>query len=293
MDLIKSKINEYISLLEECGFVTDYRHLEYIKQKLNSIKVKRIFNVPGDATINGNTLSICYENIENNIKVYGESYIDEVLFHEFSHFINSFHNSIYGNESFIIRDYLERKMSDFTTAELLEQADELLYNQDPCFGIVLLDEFIAQSISQILVLKKLSKFNDYNIKKYTNDKNMKSYKLRYQKTYICEPPMTLETSLADYPEFYAFAKKFISKYSIYDINSFIKKSLTPDFLKKILNNLNSEEIEKIYIDLCYLGIIQQRVYLLKKLIKIEDKNDPAYEPRKVYKAMSKILKRSY
>lgn len=287
---VKRKIEEYIILLKKCGYVTENQTLNEIYKKLNSLSVERIYNAPGDAVIIDNKLKICCENIEKEVKKKGEYYIDEVLFHEFSHVLNSFHNAIYGENKFIISDYIQHRMNCFTTIELLEQGDELLYNQDPCFGIILLDEFIAQNISQKMVIEKLRMLEGGTKRKYAYDSNLSEYKYRYFKTNICEPPMTISTSFADYPEFDIFAKKFIKKYN-FDVENFINKSLEKNFLKTFINSLNYESIEKIYIDLCYLGLIQQRVYMLKGFATINDRNDPVYDSRKVHSAMSKILKR--
>ena len=82
---IKKKIIEYINLLKDCGYIKDDQTLNEIYKRLNSLKIEIIHNAPGDATVDGNTLKICWENIEKNINQKGTYYIDEVLFHEFSH----------------------------------------------------------------------------------------------------------------------------------------------------------------------------------------------------------------
>lgn len=287
---IKRKIAEYINLLKCCGYIRNDKILNEIYKKLNSIKVERIYNAPGDAVITGNCLKICWENIEKNMKQKGNYYIDEVLFHEFSHVLNSFHNAIFGDDQFIISDYIQKRMYGFTTIELLEQSDELLYNQDPCFGIILLDEFIAQSISQKMVIEKFKSLDELSKKEYVYDNNFFEYKNRDYITKICEPPMMIKTSFADYPEFDIFAQSFITKYG-YNVETFIAKSLNANFVKDFIKSLSSEKIEQLYTDLCYLGMIQQRVYLLKVFTTIEDKKDPAYDPRKVHSVMCKSLKK--
>ena len=167
--------------------------------------------------------------------------------------------------------------------------DELLYNQDSCFGIILLDEFIAQSISQKLVIEKFKSLDEMSKRKYVIDNNLFEYKSRNFITKICEPPMMIKTSLADYPEFDIFAQNFITKYG-YNVELFIVKSLDINFVKDFINSLNSEKIEELYKDLCYLGLIQQRVYLLRGFTKIDDEQDPALNPNKVHSVMCKILK---
>ena len=48
--------------------------------------------------------------------------------------------------------------------------------------------------------------------------------------------------------------------------------------------------QKIYIDLCYLGLIQHRVYVLKGFLIENNISDPVHNPKKVHNVMSKILK---
>lgn len=286
--LIKRKIDEYLVLLKYNGYIKDNNYYE-ISKKFRSLKIKRIYNAPGDAKIDGTTLMICNENIEHNMQLKGEYYLDEVLFHEFSHFINSFHNSIYGYEKVIIRDYIQKNMDNFTTIEVLEEGDKNLYNQDPYLGILLLDEFIAQSIAQKLILYKLGNLDSSSKEKYVFDICLREYKPRYITTNICEPPITIQTSLATYPEFYIFSVKFLNKYG-FNVDDFIKESINPNFVKKFINKVDKEKMSELYIDLCYLGIIRERVYLLKGFKNINDRNDPAYSPQKVHTVMSKILR---
>lgn len=122
-------------------------------------------------------------------------------------------------------------------------------------------------------------------KDYILYESLPLYKNRYFTTNICEPPITMQTSLDDYPEFDIFAQIFIKKYG-FNSNDFIQQSLTKNFLKQFIDKSNPESV---YKDLCYLGLIQQRVYLLRGFTKIEDREDPAYNPCKVHKVMKKIL----
>ena len=64
----------------------------------------------------------------------------------------------------ILKKYYPQNLESplpLNTIELLEEGEELLYNQDSCFGIILLDEFIAQSISQKLVIEKFKSLDEY------------------------------------------------------------------------------------------------------------------------------------
>ena len=287
--MIKSKISEYLNLLQKYGYILDNNNLKKFEKELNSLIIKRVYNVSGNAKVNDKELSICYENIEVGMKKRGEYYLDEVLFHEFSHVINAFHKSIYGKEKFNVYDYFDNRMK-YNTIELLEKHDELLNYQDPCLGIVLLDEFIAQYIAQDLILKKYNGFvSNISKKIYSNDSNMSMYKDKLYTSKICEPPIVIETKFSCYPEFYSCGEKIINKYG-YSVDNFIKSSLIHDNSKYILESVDNKNIEVLYKDLCYLGLILVRVYLLNKYNpKINNQDDPVYYPEKINKAMKKIL----
>lgn len=285
---VKEKIGEYLCLMQECGYIRDRKTLHIIHNKLNSLKIELIKNAPGNANITGDTLYICWENIVANANKHGQYYFDEVLFHEFSHFINSFHDAIYGENRFDIGDCIQNKMSPFTNYELLVEGDELLYNQDPYLGVIMLDEFIAQYIAQNLVKAKFKKMNKEEKKQYVFDNELTDYQTRLYETNICEPPTQVITSFATYPEFDMFARNFLMEYDFIPYE-FALKSLNPNFLKEFINSLDSKSAEKLYVDLCYLGIIKERCYILKGFKEETDQKDPANDPKKVYKVMKKLL----
>lgn len=284
---INKIINEFVFYLKKEKYVTDTKQLLLILNKLCSLNIERVYNLPGDAVVNGDNLFICYENILKNMQLKGNYYLDEVLFHEFSHVINSFHNSIYGEDSFIIKDYIESKMDSFTNGDLLIMEDPLLYNQDPYLGIVLLDEFIAQMIAQKLVLSKYNDINIYEKANYVNGNYIDDYEYRFYTTDICNPPKEILTELADYEEFYPYAKNFINKYG-YNHEEFIKKSLNKKFIKDFIDSIPSEKINDFYQELCYLGVIKCRSYIVRGFETENDKNDPANNPKKVYEVMNKL-----
>lgn len=291
--LIKEKINEYILLLKEKRYIRlGEKELEQnIRNSLNSLKIKFIEHPTGDANVFKNELRICSKNIEKRMLKKGDYYLDEVLFHEFSHIINSFHKSIFGSNNYYISNYLNDKIDDQKFIDDLAK-NELLHNQDPYLGITLLDEFVAQMIAQDIILHKIAKMDKNFRKKYIFDEKVTLYKARTFLTNISQPPMYLQTSFAVYEEFYAFALDFIKKYNLTTIN-FVKDSLKKDVFKKIVNDIkdNKEALKELYIHLCYLGIIKESVYLSCGYKEITDKKDPANDKRKVYTVMKKLKNR--
>ena len=286
--VVRSKMSEYLKLLYVHGYINNNDMYKEYQKALNSLVIKRIYNAPGDAKVNGNELSLCFERINAGVIRKGEYYLDEVLFHEFSHIINAFHKSLYGPNRFVINNYLYSKMSISTIRDLKQKDAELLYNQDPCFGIVLLDEFISQFIAQDLIIKKYDKLsNNLSRTLYSNDR-LSPYYYREVNTFICEPPIKLHTAFSCYKEIYSVARKFIGKYG-YNTNEFVKESLTKKNAKYIIDRVNNVDIAKLYTDLRYLGLILERVYLVNNLCKIKDIKDPAYNPKKINKVMKKVL----
>jgi hypothetical protein len=288
---IYQKIDEYLLWLYKTNLVTDKYLLNEYSKKLHSLKIKEIFDAPGDAriTFDGN-LEYCVSNITLQMLKNGEYYIDEVLFHEFTHVINSFHKSLRGKDSFIIRDAIENKMDNFTNAELLTQEDKMLYNQDPCFGVILLDEYVAQSVAQEIVGTKYNTL-DYKAKQRYAKNGLSGYQKRNYTTIISEPPYHLVTSLGDYQEYDLPAKRFIDKYLHISHIEFIKRAINGDLLRNIIANLDFEEAEEIYSDLCYMGIIEKALAKYRGFINIKDKKDPVNNPRNVYKAYERVLKK--
>ena len=288
-NFLKSKVNEYVYLLQQSGYVNDSQKLQSIRNQLFNLRINVMHNAPAEAMIDGNVLNICYENMQQKINRYGEFYIDEVFFHEFSHVINDFHQSIFGNNSYMISDYMALKMDNFTSPELLLESDSLLYNQDPCLGVLMLDEYIAQRISQDLVRLKSKHLWSAAKKDYDKDNGLRDYETRDYVTNITEPPMRIKTSFATYQEFDICAQKFMKKYGFSNYQDFIRMTLTTDGLKKFITH-NKYQINKLFIDLCYLGIIRERIYVLKGFDQIDDKKDPALDPKKVGMVLRRILK---
>ena len=288
--IIHQKMDEYLMWLKNTGIVTNQLLLAQFSKQLHSIHIFRIYNASGDAHVGIDKLEYCYERIVENMILHGTYYLDEVLFHEFTHLLNSFHQSIRGPKSFMISEAIEKKMGCFTNIELLEKSDCLLYNQDPCLGVILLDEYIAQSVAQFMVKQKYDLLNESNKRKYSKDE-LNEFKSRTFTTNICIPPLRIFTSLADYPEFDVCASWFIKKYHLGSTMDFVRNSFDVNYLKKIIENLDSQTAEEMYVDLCYLGLIKERVYINRGFIKCDNPKDPVNNPRNIYKVFQKILKR--
>ena len=289
-ELIFKKIDEYLMLIQRAGLVTDRFLLNEYSKNLHSLNIIEVPIFPGDAMIDYDSLYYSPTNITYQMMFYGEYYLDEVLFHEFSHLINSFHQALIGPYYYEISTAIEEKMDPFTNGELLKQEDSLLYNQDPCFGVVLLDEYVAQNVAQIIIKNKYNYMNQKEKKRYSSNE-LNFFNKREYITNLTEPPYKMTTSLADYPEYDELAQSFIKKYLGITSFEFIKRSINGDLLSNIISNLDYEEAEDLYVDLCYLGLIEEAYSINRGIETKSDSKDPANNPKSVYKALIKVLKK--
>ena len=252
-ELIHKKVDEYIILLKKTGLVTDKDLLGKYKEKLHSLKFEEDNDLAGDAMISDGVLKYSCFYIISGMILSGIYYFDEVLFHEFSHVINSLH-----------------KIDNVPIKENIE--DQNIINQNPFYGVLLIDEFVSQSVAQSLVLYKYNSLSEKVKRKYSFNQ-LSNYQKRNYTTYVTEPPYIIITSLSDYPEYDALAQSFIKKYYDMDKDEFIKKTINEeDFY------IDKDEYEKMYADLCYLSIIVEALFY-------EDNKKKAHE------AFKRILKK--
>ena len=293
-NLVGQKINEYIRLLEENGFITDKNLLNEIYNKLYSLERVILDRAPGNAKIEDGKIFICYKNIENGMRNMGNFYLDEVLFHEFSHVINSFYSVIRNNE-FHILNYFQSKMDNSQNVSFENEynnPNSLLYQQEPIFGFLCLNEFIAQYIAQTLVSYKLRNMSDISRKfQYSKDINLRGYRFREISTDLCLPyNLNINTYFACYPEICEVSEKVIKRYG-FTVSDFVKKSLTKDFAKNFINR-DKQTLEKLYIDLSYLGLVYKRLYLVCNLEDFTCGNDrdSAKKPDRVFVAIKSLMR---
>ena len=288
---IYQKIDEYIMRLYKIGLVTDKNLLDDYYTQLHNLRIREIFNAPGNARITAfNALEYCKENIIYGMLQNGEYYIDEVLFHEFSHVINSFHKALRGPQRFNIEEALEEKMNPFTNALLLKQEDKLLDNQNPYYGVFLLDEYVAQSLAQEIIKDKYNELSLLERHRYSKNDLSNYYNHPYT-TRITKPPYSFITSLACYQEYDIPAQKFIMNYFHITNIEFIKRSINYNLFKNMVDNLDYEEAEELYIDLCYMGLIEEALSNYKGFINVTDSKDQVSNPKNIYKAYERILKK--
>lgn len=283
---VREKIDEYLDLLVETGQVQVGSNIyRKMKDSLYSLKIERIYDAPGDAVVDGDTLKICFENINRQCMLLGLGYVDEVLFHEFSHVVNSFHSAIYGKDSFNIDTALKMRMKYSSISSF--QDNKLLYNQDPYLGVILLDEFIAQNMAQKLVIYKYNKMENKQQDTYMTFDGLMKYTSKDFVSTICEPKMRMKTSFSCYEEFDSLARAFIKKNG-FGVDEFVRLSVNYDLPRTIISNLDNKTATAMYTDLCYLGVIKEKIYSDRGFTRLTP-GDPATNPRMVRQCMEKIL----
>lgn len=285
---LKNKVKEYIDLLGESGYISSKSMLFILKNRLLNMQLNPVTNMPAEFMINKNGLNICYENWTKKVEKYGNIFTDEALFHEFSHIINDFHQSINGNRRFDFLTYISEGKNPCSITESPLAENDFISNQDPREGILLLDEFIAQRMSQDLVKIKAEKLSLDRLKLYDKCHELDGYSIRNYITHITEPPTEIPTSFVTYQEFDICAKAFIVKYGFQNVQEFIELSLSRNGLKKMIAQ-NKNCIDEMLVDLCYLAIIRNRVYYLSGLKSLDDNNDQARDPAKVGMVLKRII----
>lgn len=242
MDInLNNKTNEYIELGIKLGLFDD-SNLKEIKSKLNNITIIKDYSLTGDA-------KAIIENRKNIIKINPQRYvgkeyyfIDEVLFHEFTHFTNEIHNDIYSSQNSQIMTF-KNKYSQISGNDELAQYPE--------WGAILLDEAIAQKVAQTMVEAKYGK---------------KIYTLKPHQSKIFDQSLWFYSTFADYPEYEKIAENFSrSVVGNSGLLGFSKLSMSKKCLDTIFSKYakKSKGAEKLYKTLGYMGNIAIADYASK------------------------------
>ncbi len=238
---LDKKIDEYIELGIKIGLI-DNSNLGEIKAKLRNITIVKDYSLSGDA-------EAIIENGKNMIKINPnkfvgkeEYFLDEVLFHEFTHFANEIHNDLYASN--------DNKIMTFKNKYLQISANDE-FAQYPEWGAILLDEAIAQKVAQTMVEAKYGK-KIYNLKPYQSK--------------IFGESVKMYSTFSDYPEFERVAENF-SKSVIgrSGLLGLAKLSMKKVCIDKIFSKYaeQSRGAEKLYKILGYMGNIAIADYASK------------------------------
>lgn len=267
---INSKVSEYISLGVKLGLF-DGSNLKQVREKLSNLSIVKDEFLSGDA-------EAILENDKKIIKINPQKYIgkeyyflDEVLFHEFTHFTNEIHNDLYSSNS-------KKKIFSFEKRyEYISNTDELA--QYPAWGAILLDEGIAQKVAQSMVETKYGR-KIYSLKPYSSS--------------IFGKEFNFYTTFADYSEYENIAEKF-SK-SIVGNSGLVglaKLSMKDKCLDMIFSKYSEQPngAENLYKILGYMGNIAIADYASKGHFIVENSENLRKKENvvKSYKSANNII----
>ena len=180
---LNDKIDEYIQLGIEIGLFKK-NELKDIYSQLQNVEIVEDNTLSGDAQAiiaNGkNIIKINRKRCEGQ----APHFLDEVLFHELSHFTNGIHQDLYGDKQHKIMTF-KNKYADFSKDNPLVKYPE--------WGAILLDEAISQRVAQTMVEKKYGK-------------GIYSKRGFYSK--LIGKEFALVSDFADYPEYETLANQF-------------------------------------------------------------------------------------
>ena len=230
---LDKNVQEYIGLGLRAGLFNK-NNLERIVSRLERVNFSVDNNNPGDAQTepirDRNNPRISYGlNVKMNERRTlnsGRYYFkDEVLFHELTHCINGIYENFMENLSlwFDLDKMFENNFSVKSDA-IESMANDPNYRQKS-YSWLVLDEFVAQYVAQLLVEIK------YNKKIYVNESKL----IRQS-----NPSINVNNNFADYHEFYDIVINFIKPIYGNDLNKFIADSLDSTVINKIFSYYKNE-----------------------------------------------------
>ena len=264
---IKGFVGEYLRLGLETN-ILDRDNIDTLYSRISGTKIKVDNSITGDAVVkfenDGYTIYINEEKCKNK----GEYFIDEVIFHELSHLVNEVHRDLFEYKYSRIKDFEKQK------SYIADGNDLVRY---PTWGMILIDESIAQYTAQLLVNRKYGG----NI-----------YPEYFYETPLTDPKVYLKTIFADYPEAHKFADKFAR--TIYSGDSALfklcKDSYRDTFIENMFIKYNFREngMNDLYEILGYMGNILIADYASKGHFSFKG-SEINKDKKMVLQSMSKAL----
>lgn len=306
IEKLNSKMKEYIEYGRKIGIITD-SNIERVVTRLERVKIEVDNNLKGgdgfatpDREKGIINLKINKEFIENEMKKDEKKYYeDEVYFHEFTHAVNGIYEGwIEKGDAFKFKkNYLNEVkkdnyqddynlITDSMTDKEKSDFNKYVNNKDlklAGYGWGLLDEFVAQTMTQKLIKNK------YN--------NEKIYKVKHQVSNISEPEYDFYSDLADYEVFTPFAYKFAEAlYGRKDIDKLCSDVLEENFIENTIKEFKKRPngLEDLYKMLGYMGNIYvadaiKKGHMDKEKIKQRDPEGFTKDGKNINKSINKFM----
>lgn len=246
--IMNKKRNEFLKYGQECGFINK-SNAKRVKERLERIAFVQDNTIPGDAHTKMDSDTTIITINMNRTFSNKEWFTDEVLFHEFTHSVSGLcENEFQTYYSWFIDKNIQKFMTEQEKEEFKVYSKERPFEFAAGYGVALLDDFVAQYMSQSMVEKK-----------YENDPRYKSgiYQRKPQRRNYC-PEFDFYSNFNDYSIYEGFGKKFIKAlYGKEDVQRFCIESMHPDIVDNIILNYRNRKggIESIYKLFTYLGTI--------------------------------------
>ena len=232
---LDKRIQEYFYLGQQIGFFNS-NNIERVLTRLERVKFSIDNNNPGNAQTvpirdqnnvrisHGLDVRINENRIKNTSQYFFE---DEVIFHELTHCVNAIYEKWFENLA-LWYDY--DKVFNIVFPENKDKIEALSSNPEfrqRYYCWLVLDEFVAQYISQKMVEVKYGKKIYPSIQRTFNKAN---------------PPIEIESDFSNYWEFTDIVKKFVETiYGKCDLNRFCIEALEPKIIRTIFASYKNKK----------------------------------------------------
>lgn len=289
---LDKNIQEYINIGVRIGLFDD-SNLERVISRLERVRFSIDNNNPGDAQTavirdpnnsrvsRGLDVRINEEKLRRNDKEY---FRDEVIFHELTHCVNGIYENWMENLSLYF-DFDKIFKKQFPgNDERIDELSKLPQFRQKGYAWLVLDEFVAQFISQLFVQVKRSNRLDA---KRIYPKEQKEIKQS-------NPRISVFTDIVDYYEFSEIVEKFVNiVYGENGMKKFIKDSIGVNSINKIFDVFKNKEygFDYLYSLLGEMGNIGFAVASrnFTEAQRNTDKDMTARDPHNFYSNYQKFL----
>lgn len=246
--IMQQKMNEFLQYGKELGYFSQ-SNASRVKERLQRVKFIQDNEIAGDTHTGVSdgitTISVCTDRTFSK----DDWFIDEVIFHELTHSISG----LYENEfetyySWFIDKNIKKFMTEQEKQEFEIYSKEKPFQYSAGYGVALLDDFVAQYMSQSMVEKKYEKDEKYKDGIYKRQ----PYKRNY-----C-PDFIFYSSFNDYPIYERYGRMFVEAlYGKEDIGRFCMEAMQSNIVDNIITAYQQRKggIESLYKILSGLGTI--------------------------------------
>ena len=247
--IMQQKIKEFLEYGKELGFF-NASNASRLKERLQRVQFVQNNTIPGDAhTGFDSRITTITVNADRTFSK-DDWYVDEVLFHELTHSVSGLtENEFETYYSWFIDKNIQKFMTEEEKQSFCEYSKERPFQYAAGYGVALLDDFVAQYMSQSMVEKK-----------YERDPRYKGgiYKRELQEKRKYCPDFNFYSSFNDYSIYEGFGRKFVEAlYGKEDIQKFCVESMQPNIVDNIFDIYQQRKggMENLYKIFMHLGTV--------------------------------------